>query len=430
MNQENPEFIRRKILANGLTILIHEMPQANSVTVRTVIRTGYSHGPKEAAGTAHFLEHMIFEGSKKYPSRKDIDQTVQKFGGDFNAFTSNEQTIYTVKIPSESKGFAFGFFREVLFHPLILPEAVEREREIIMREIDEGIDKSTENYLLGVILQKHLLGKDHPLTWGYQEYREPNGRISPTDLSDWHRRFYTPSNIILIIAGNISAEEGLGLAEKHFGDLPYSSEPPSTVPPVRLSRKRDVRIIRKPHGKSTTIAIGFLTGILYHHPDCPALEILNNLIKRQVFDKFVYGLGISYSARTHPIEISTNYSQLTVCVQVGTKRTEQAVAALINQINELKITPETLQAAKNTTKAEWFLDMADSDDYVDFIEIQDLYSGIVKSPQQIKAEIDAVSIEDVLRLKRKWLTPEYAAMVVRGRIPSSLKKKINAMFRF
>jgi len=413
------KFLFRKVLGNGLRVLVHEMPYANSVTAEISIKAGSRYEP--IPGISHFLEHMIYEGSKKYPSARDIYRVVKRFGGRTGATTSRERVTYNIKLPVESRIFAFEFLRDLLFNPLISPDAVARQKEIIIREKSEFIHDLGK--YVNDLLFCHLWGENHPLGRSTVGTEQSISRISREDLVNFHRKFYTPSNMVLSVAGNITKEEAFQLSSTGFENLP-SAKTQNEKTPLIFPNHRGI-LIEERKIQQSVIALGIVTDITFHDQNFPALSVLNSLIGNQIFFKFTHELGIAYTADFFPVTIFSDHSMLVLNCYVNPENTEKAFRLAVKNIKNAEINSQSLQEAKNGVKSSLFLQLADSDDYADFIGSQEVLYGAVKTPQQIKEAIDHVSLKDIRKLKREWISEEHSGAVILGPIKTSLQNKFN-----
>src|SRR3989344_2730723 len=189
-----PEFVHKEVLSNGLRVLVHEMPWAQSVSARFLVKAGPRYEGEVTTGSAHYLEHMFFEGSQKYPSRRELDRAVESRGGDHSAYTDKEYVMYQAKLPTESADFASEFVRELVFNPVMAEEAVEREKGVISAELRRSIDTPAQHRWN--LLRQHVWS-GHPLGHNTLGTFDSIERISRQDLLGYHTRFYRPNNAIL-----------------------------------------------------------------------------------------------------------------------------------------------------------------------------------------------------------------------------------------
>jgi len=420
---QQQEFVYKERLSNGLQVLVHEMPEARSVTARLLVKAGPRYEDKTTTGSAHYLEHVLSEGSKKYPTSREIDKAIEDRGGDYTAGTHSEYVMYQGKLPSEGAGFATEFLREVVFNPAMTKEAVKREKGIISAELGEQIDLP-DQYRWD-LLREHVWG-GHPLARNTLGSFESIEQITLEDLLDYHNRFYKPNNAILVMAGKITTPRAIEMAHD-FNDLsgsvdgsPVIPAPTQSVESRVLIEERDLHLAHillafgtKGHGESSLIL--------------PQIKVLSRMLRNRIFYKFVYDLGLSYSASCHPFLVSDN-GNIVMVANVAPQNTEEAVVNMVHEVNHLKIDDASVEEAKLGVISNTFLNLADTDTLTGFIAEQELYTGNVKSPEEMEKEIQMVSAADIERMKKSLFTGENAVLVVLGPVSqdksSSLDQKL------
>lgn len=417
-NEVVPEeaFARKETLSNGLRVLTYEMPWAHSVTARLHISAGSRWDDEDQGGIAHYLEHMIYEGSQKYPSRRDLDKAIEGMGGENDGSTYKEDVKYQAKVPKEHAAFATEFLREMVFNPLFADEAVAREKGVIVQELKRNNDDQQNNAI-------ELLGRfawaGHPLASHTLGTFKSIKAITKGDLIKFHQEFYRPNNSILVMTGALSHGEMLALARNNFGDLEANPELRlDRKPPVFASRKSRVSIENK-NFEEAQILLGFSTeGRGEDGPDTKKLEILANLISLNIFHKLIYDLGISYSASAYPWLFSDG-GIIVVNAGVSPKDAGKAVDVIVSEINNLAITPQLISESKEGLKSSLTLHLADTDDYANFIGEQEFYRGHVHSPREIRRQIDSVGQKEIEVLKSEIISRRNSVLVISGPVNTS-----------
>lgn len=407
-----PEFVYKERLPNGLELIVHEMPWAHSVSARLLVKTGLRYESEHTIGINHYIEHMFLEGSRKYPSRRELDKAITSLGGARRNYAGDEYARYQAKLPVDNANFSTKFIRELVFNPIMAEEAVKREKSIIAAELRRSIDSPSEHR--HNLLRKHVW-KNYPLGYNTLGTFESIQRITRQDLLDYHSCFYRPNNAILVVAGNITSSQAIDIATQDFGDLPASEDiHPMVTSPVQSAIPRvliEERDIQQSH-----ILLAFSTkGSGKSSPILPEIQVLSRMIRNNIFHKFVYDLGLSYAAGGYTWLLSDN-GNIVVAVEVAPKNTDEAVKRIVHEVSQIKIDEDLIQEAKASVISDLILNMADTDDYAHFIGEQQLYTGTVKSPLQAKNELQAVTATDLYKLKQSLLTNDNVAMVVLGPI--------------
>ncbi len=204
----------RRVLANGLEVIYSHRPGIGLCTVQAWVRTGSMHeGRWEGSGISHYLEHMVFKGTGRFTNR-ELTTAVHRCGGNSNAYTTFDRTVYYIDAPQEGFETAMEAIADMVFDPLITDADAKMEREVILREI-AMCDDEHDQVLANCVLQEAI--RAHPFRHPIIGHRELFVRISPDDLRAYHAGRYVPDNVVLAVGGSMPAEEVFSAAERWFG---------------------------------------------------------------------------------------------------------------------------------------------------------------------------------------------------------------------
>src|SRR5947209_7533831 len=207
--------IHRAALPNGVRVITEYMPHVRSVSVGIWIGTGSrEEGPNES-GISHFIEHMVFKGTKNR-SAEQIARSVDSIGGGLDAFTSKELVSYNVKVLDEHLPEAFDVVADLVRNPLFQTADIEKEKGVILEELKMEVDNP--EYLIHEIFSSNFW-KGHPLGRPILGTKQTIRAFDRDKVERYYRQFYTPSNILITAAGSLKHRELLNLVEKHFSDL-------------------------------------------------------------------------------------------------------------------------------------------------------------------------------------------------------------------
>ena len=248
----------RRILANGLEVIYVHRPHIGLCTVQAWVRTGSAQeGRWEGSGISHYLEHMVFKGTGRFTNR-ELTEAVHRSGGNSNAYTTFDRTVYHIDAPQEGFEAAMEALSEMVFDPLISDADCKMEREVILREIAMRDDEH-DSILAEQVLAETL--RNHPMRHPIIGHRELFIRITPEDLRAYHAGRYTPSNVVLALGGSMEPEEAFASAERWFAR--FSRRPgleviPAFEPPQAGPRRCDlVRDVSTTKGVATWRVPGF-----------------------------------------------------------------------------------------------------------------------------------------------------------------------------
>src|SRR6266576_5684129 len=219
--------IHRQVLPNGLTIISEEMKHIRSVSIGIWIKTGSRDEEAKSNGISHFIEHMVFKGTR-HRSAEAIARQVDSIGGNLDAFTAKECVCFNVKVLDEHLPIAFDVLSDLVLNPVFAAEDIVRERRVILEEIK--MDEDNPDYLVHEIFTQDFW-KDHPLGKPILGTKDTVKKFEREPVLDFYKQRFAPGNLIICAAGHLQHEQFVDLVRKHFGDMKpmsngfYSSQP-------------------------------------------------------------------------------------------------------------------------------------------------------------------------------------------------------------
>lgn len=187
-------------LDNGLRILTAAMPHTRSVGLAFFVGVGSRYETDAQAGASHFIEHMLFKGTEKRPSAREIATAIEGIGGVFNASTSHEVTAYWAKVAAPHRSVAIDVLVDMLRHARFDPVEIEKERRVIIEEINLTLD--TPDQLVYLLIDE-LSWPGHPLGRDVAGTRESVSALDRQALLDYIRQYYVPGNVVISLAGHL-----------------------------------------------------------------------------------------------------------------------------------------------------------------------------------------------------------------------------------
>jgi predicted Zn-dependent peptidase len=385
-------------LDNGLRILTAPIESAQSVTVAIMLAAGSRYETRNTNGIAHFAEHMFFKGTKRRPTARDISKEIDAIGGEFNAFTGKEYTGYYVKCAAESRDVALDVLVDMLRNSKFEAEEIEREKGVIIEEMNMYYD--TPRDFIGGVYEDLLYG-DQPLGWDIIGRKETIRGATRDTFSSYVDHWYKPKRMVVGVGGKIG-DELHDRVQELLGDMAAgeTGEPD----PVRVDSNGDVRV--KVHTKASDqahICLGVHSYPLTH-PDRYVLQVLSTILgggmssrlftevrERRGLAYYVYGLNHSYT------DTGSLYAQAGVDIN----RIEDAVstiAAELRKIAEEDVPQDELDKAKSFAKGRFVLQLETSQGLIMFGLRREVLEGRTSDPEEILAELDKVTAEDVGRV--------------------------------
>ncbi len=391
---------RKTVLDNGLRLLTAPMPHARSASVVVFLGVGSRYEAPAESGLSHFIEHMLFKGTARRPTARDISTTIEGVGGLLNAVTSQETTVYWAKIAQPHLSLALDLLVDILRHSSFAPPEIEKERQVILEEIDSLFDSPGE--LVGLLIDQLLW--DGPLGWDIAGRKDTISTFQRTDLLAYLARHYAPGNTVISVAGNI---DPLAIREQMaalLGDWPPA--PPASCEPA-LDNQTAPRL--KLHYKDTEqvhLCLG-VHGLPLAHPDRFVLGLLSTILgegmSSRLFEELREKRGLVYDVHAY-VDRFQDTGSAVVYAAVDPQRTVAAVEVILEELARLKDQPvpeAELTTAQELTKGRFWLSLEDSRNVASWLGSQELLLGHIQTVDEVIAQVAAVTSADIQRLARQ-----------------------------
>lgn len=379
------------------------MKGTQAVTALVLVKTGSKYENEEISGASHFLEHLFFKGSKKYPSPKALSEALDRLGADFNAFTSTEETGYYVKTAQSNVSRAVAIVGDMLKHPKFSVAEMDRERGVIIEELNMYKDSPMRH--IYDVWREVLYGPNQALGRDIGGTPETIAAMTRGTILKHFQRYYRGENVVVCLAGAITHVGAYKLAEKNFRGISAGKEG-SFVPVFENQEKPNVKLSYKKTDQ-TQIALGF-RGVSMTHPKRHSVAvlaaILGGMMSSRMFLTVREKLGLAYSIRTSP-DYDTETGSIVTFGGIRNDSVRKAVDAILNEYTKIKKTappaPE-VKKAKDSMIGRFVLGLEQTDEVANYVATQELLLRKIETPQQEIAAIRRVTpkaVQDVA----KWL---------------------------
>jgi len=415
-------MFKKTTLKNGLRIITVPSKSTQTVTVLVLVGTGSKYEKEDEKGISHFLEHMYFKGTKKRPSSLEIAETLDKVGGIYNAFTSQEYTGYFAKVSREHFDLALDWVSDIFLNSTLPEKEIEKERGVIIEEINMRKDHPIEH--VQVLWQKLLYG-DQPAGWDVAGEIETVSKISRKDLLEYREAQYIASNTIICLAGNFNEKEGINKVKKFFSKIKIGKS--REKPKVIEKQERPEILFEKRETDQTHICLG-VRGINLSDERRYAQEILGlilgGMMSSRLFERIRTKLGIAYYIETDVFsDPDTGY--LVTRAGLNNEKLERGILEILKEYRKIKregVSKLELKKAKDCLKGKMNILLESSDAKASFFATQEILEKRIFTPEQIFKKIDKVSQNDILKLAREIFRPEKLNLALIG--PKEIKREI------
>src|SRR3990170_3351963 len=409
-------------LDNGLRVVTTPVPTAQSVSVNVFVGVGSRGEDRSQNGLSHYLEHMLFKGSQRWPSTMAIAETIEGAGGVLNAFTAKEITCYWNQVPFDRLGLALEVLADMIINPLLDGEEIDRERTVVQQEIKRAHDQPSA--WAGELLSRACYG-DQPIGWPIAGSEETVAGLQRPDFVEHMRRWYTPDNMVLSVAGNTTHEQVVSMAGRLFGGLEASPAP--AFEPARdgipgdnaLVERRDIAqcnlgIALRPTGARPGGALSRTD------PDRYVLLILNSILGRgmssRLFKEVRERRGLAYAVGSS-VSRHNDTGALVISAGVSPEKLQEAARVILEEVFKLTeeaVPEEEMVKARDYTVGTFRLSLETTMALAHRAGENLLTTGEIEPVEEVVAKLEAVTAEDVRRVAQRIIRRDNLAAAVVG----------------
>jgi predicted Zn-dependent peptidase len=403
-------MIVKETLDNGLTLITESIPEVRSVAVGVWLKRGSRHERPEHTGISHFIEHMVFKGTKSRSAER-IAEEMDSIGGHMDAFTAKEYASFHLKVLDEHLPVAVDILGDIVMNPLFDPAEMARERKVIFEEINM-VEDTPDDLVMELFAEAFWPG--HPLGRSILGSKRSLGRLRRGDLARFFARVYQPSNIVVAAAGHLEHETASVLVQDHFGGLRARRSPANGRIP-----RTDARVVTRSKRELEQVHICLGTaGLPQDHPDRYGCYILNTVLggsmSSRLFQNIREKRGLVYSISSGV----TAYSDSGLfSVYAGTSRdsAREVIRLTLEEVRRLcgeKLGDQELRRAKDHLKGSLVLSLEYTGARMSQLAREEIYFGRSFTLDELLDEIEAVTADDVQRVASEIFRGRLAAAVL------------------
>lgn len=404
-------MIDKRVLPNGALLVTEEIPYVRSAAIGVYVKVGSKHEPEELNGISHFIEHMLFKGTKSLSARQ-IAESFEEIGGQLNAYTSKEHTCFYARVLDESLYEAMDVLFDMLFNSAMNEKDVKTERGVIIEEI--SMYEDTPDELIHDVFSQTIMA-GHPLGRPILGPAETIASLSGDIINQYYRAFYHPANMVISVVGNINADEVFTRLNGYEGYRPD----PGIIKDAQVPRLIEgINLIPK-EIEQVQICLG-VPGISYNDERRYTQNVMNSIlgggISSHLFQKIREEKGLAYSVYSYP---STYRETGTYTIYVGTGPTKvrDFFALLRDELERFiseGVTLDEVRRTQSQIKASLFLGMESVMARMNRLGKSELLFGKVTPIDEIIEKVFAVTPQMVQDYAREILGRHPYALAVIG----------------
>lgn len=408
-------MITSSLLNNGVRVITQRVEHMHTVSIGIWVANGTRHESPELNGIAHFIEHLLFKGTKRRTARQ-ISLEIDSMGGILNAFTGHEYVCYYAKVLAKFLPRVTDLLTDIFLHSTFPADEIERERKVILQEIKMR-DDTPEECIHDRYHQNFWSG--HPLGFSILGTEETIGALSREDIVGYKQSRYHPEEIIISAAGNVRHDELVLLMENAFSAVTSDWTPRRHGQAVAYPTGQRINLSERDL-EQTLVCLG-TRALPQDHPDRYALFLLNTILgggmSSRLFQEVREKKGLAYSVYSYVISHADSGS---LVVYAGTEPQhcrELLDIALVEmrRTKEEPVPQDELDSAREQLKGKLLMSLESSDSLMTRLAKNEIYLRRNQPVDEILAGFDAVTVEDVLTLAGELFDGACLNLEVMGR---------------
>lgn len=408
-------MFQRKVLKNGLRFLTSPISGTEAATILVLCKVGSRCETREQNGVSHFIEHMMFKGTKRRPETIDISRDLDSVGAEYNAFTSRDNTGYYIKIEQDKIELALDMLSDMLRNSKFDEKEIGRESGVISEEIRMYED----NPLMFIedLLEETMFG-DHPLG------RKISGDVATVKsfnrkmMLEYRDKFYQPNNTVLALTGKFD-DKAVALAEKYFGEPGVKVKPSFKKFEFGKSESKPKLKVQFKETEQAQLAIGF-PGYSHFDPEHYALQILSIILGGYMSSRLFISIrekrGLCYFIKSYA-NVYEDTGNLIIQSGLDKTRITSAIGAIFEELDKVVrggVTEEELSRAKECVKGRLVLALEDSSQVADWYAKQELLLGEILTPEEKLKKVFAVTAGDIKKVAKDVIQKKKMSIALIG----------------
>lgn len=407
--------VQRSILPTGVRVVSERLPGVRSAALGVCVGTGSRHERPTEAGISHLVEHLLFKGTESYTAQ-DLAERIEATGGELNAFTTREETCYHAIVPGDRLEVALNILAEMLTAPVLDPDHIEMEKEVILDEI--GMYEDDPEEVVQDLILEATLGASS-LTRGVLGRASSLRRLGRAQVERYMAERYTADNLVVAAAGHVDHEWLCQEVERRFASLPrHRRDVPSSVP---VAPQPGV-VMRRREAEQVHLCLG-VPGLPREHEDQYALVVLETLVgggtSSRLFQELRERRGLVYSTYAYHAGFAETgaFVLYAACRPSNLEAVGEILRAEVMRLARGQIERDEVDRAREQLRGSYLLGSEGSVNRMFQLGQGELLLGRVIEQEEYLDRLNRVNLRQVRRLARQLVTPDRIGMAVAGAAP-------------
>lgn len=402
---------QKTVLPNGVRVITEEIDYVRSVSIGLWVGAGSRDEREGNEGISHFIEHMLFKGTKNRTA-KELAESLESVGGQLNAFTTKEFTCFYAKVLDENLDLSIDVLSDMFFNSLFDAKEIEKEKKVVIEEIKMYEDSPDE--LIHDLFSEYVWN-DHPLGKPILGTEESIRGLSREKILDYLSHHYAPDNLVVAVAGKINHEDVLKKLTPIFGEFKRGGKRVlEGTPKEQAIQRYNTKDTEQMH-----LIIG-VPGLGQDDEDIYPMHIFNNILggglSSRLFQEIREQRGLAYSVYSYH---STYVDTGMFAIYAGTtpSNTQEVVECILAELQEMRskgITADELAKTKAQIKGSFYLGLESASSRMSRLGKTELCYDRVISPEEMVEKLEKVTLEDVKRVMNRLWVKDKLSLVMLG----------------
>ena len=386
---------RKLTLKNGLRIIL--VPQVSSLaaTILILVEAGSEYETKDINGLSHFLEHLMFKGTKNRPKRGMIANELDSLGAEYNAFTGGQYTGYYAKVQKEKIEKAVDLVSDLYLNPIFIPEEIEKERGVIIEEINMYEDTPMRRVHE---LFTSLLYGDQPAGWDIAGRKEVIRELKRDQFAKYREKHYVAPKTVVVVAGAFDEKRVLRQIKNTFGHL--KKLPAPKKPRTAEKQSKPKLSVKFKESDQSHLVLGVRAFDIFDKRRYP-LQVLANVLgggmSSRLFHRVREDLGAAYYVKADS-DLTLDHGYMSVAAGVDHLKIEVVIKTILEEMKRLtaeSVPAAELQKSKDHLVGNFILGLEGSDELASYYGGQEIITKKIKAPDEVIKNVKAVKAEEV-----------------------------------
>ncbi len=403
-------------LKNKANIYLVPLKDVQSLTVLVMYPVGSRYESFKLNGASHYIEHLMFKGTKKRKNTLALTREIDRLGAEYNAFTSKEYTGYYIKADSKHEETALDILSDMVFNSTFESKGMEKEKTVIVEELRMYNDNPVIN--ISNIFES-LMYKGCPLGWDIGGTEKHVMGYKRGDVLDYFKKYYQPKNMTVVVAGNVT-DKTKDYISNYFGKKKNSGKSFGQMRSAEFGSGKRV-VVQKKVTDQAQLMLGF-PGFSYNNKSNTALGVLNTILggsmSSRLFIQIREKRGLAYMIGSG-VENYKDTGYAYVRAGLESKNINKAIKVVEQEIEKMKksgVGKQELEDAKTHIRGSLVLSLEDSSVQASWYARQALFAKKIQTPEEKLVEIDRVSNKQIKDLANRVYKKNRMRVAVIGEI--------------